>query len=196
MNYLSIDTSSDICSVTVALNGEINTIKKDNIREHSEHLSLFCKRLMGTTSYDAIDFIALSIGPGSYAGLKTSSSFVKGLSFAVHKPIVGIETFRGMNFSVVNKEKYYIALYSHRDYAYYQLYDHKGPLDNFICGKIKNMRTYKIYGYGFNNCKYDINYEEIKPSSKNIGMIAQEKYNNLPIQAADSVSPILLSMEK
>ena len=196
MNYLSIDTSSDICSVTVALNGEINTIEKDNIREHSEYLSIFCKRLMGTTSFDAIDFIALSIGPGSYAGLKTSSSFAKGLSFAVDKPIVPVETFRGMNSSAVNKEKYYIALYSHRDYAYYQLYNHKGPLDDFICDKIKNMRTYKIYGYGFNNCKYDINYEELKPSSKNIGMIAQEKYNNLRIQDADSVSPILLSMEK
>jgi len=196
MNYLAIDTSSDICSVTVALNGKINTFEKDNIREHSEYLPLFCKRLFGNNSYDAIDFIALSIGPGSYAGLKTSSSFVKGLSFAVDKPIIPVETFKGMNLSVINKEKYYISLYSHRDYAYYQLYNHKGPLDDFICGKIKNMRTYKIYGYGFNNCKYDINHEEIKPSSKNIGMIAQGKYNNLPIQDADSVSPILLSMEK
>ena len=41
MNYLSIDTSSDICSVTLSLNGDINTFEKENIREHSEYLPVF-----------------------------------------------------------------------------------------------------------------------------------------------------------
>ena len=196
MNYLAIDTSSDICSVSVFLNGNAETLEQKNVKEHSEYMPPFCKKLLGDNLSKKIDFIALSIGPGSYAGLKTSSSFAKGLSMAINKPIIPVETFKGMNLSIKNEDKYFIAIYSHRDFAFYQFYNGDGPLSKYVCGKISNMKDHSIFGYGFKNCEQSIEYSEITPSSKNIGMIANRNYNNLLVEDINNISPVLLSMEK
>ena len=195
MNYLAIETSSDICSVSSCLGGKTKTLDNRNVKEHSEYMPIFCERLL-EGKLDSLDFIALSIGPGSYAGLKTSCSFAKGLSLAVNRPILPVETFRGMNLSIKNEGRYFIALYSHRDYAFFQLYNSQGPIGESICDKIDNMKKHSIYGYGFNNFNAEIEYSEIMPSSKNIGMIAAENFNNLSGKNINNISPILLSAER
>ena len=196
MNYLAIDTSSNICSVTSSFNSEINTLEENNVREHSKYLSIFCKKLL-KGRINEIDFIALSIGPGSYAGLKTSSSYVKGLAYSLSKPIVPINTFDGINFSIKSEQKYFIALYSHRDFAFYQLYNSKGSMEGQYCDKINNMEKNNIYGYGFNDEHLkNLKYIEVRPSSKNIGMIADRKFNNLSTTSINDISPIFLSVEK
>ena len=194
MNYLSIDTSSTICSVTLFYNSKFDVIEEKNVREHSEHLAPICNQLINNKIKE-IDFIALSIGPGSYSGLKTSCSFAKGLAYAINKPIVPVNTFEGMNLSINNKQKYYIALYSHREYAYFQLFKAGKPEEKCKCAKINEMKNYNIYGFGFNNL-YKNQYLEIKPSSKNIGMIANEKFDNLSEIDLNNISPIFLSVRK
>ncbi len=140
-----------------------------------------------------IDFIALSIGPGSYSGIKTGCSFAKGLAYAIDKPIIPVDTFDGINLSIKNKNKYYIALYSHKDYAFYQLYNSGSKFSKFGCNKISKMTDFNIYGYGFNDTVILNNYYEIKPSSKNIGMIAMKKYNKLSEVSLNDIQPIFLS---
>jgi len=195
MNYLSIDTSSNICSVTISIDTEIITLEETNVKEHSKFLPIFCKELL-KDRIRQIEFIALSIGPGSYAGLKTSSSYAKGLAYSLNIPIIPVYTFDGMNYSIKSDQKYFIALYSHRDYAFYQLYNSKGPIKEKYCDKISNMKKYNIYGYGFNNdLLEDLKYIEVIPCSENIGMIANEKINNLSIPDVNDINPILLSME-
>ena len=194
MNYLSIDTSSTICSITLCEDSKYTYFEKENVKEYSRILGPACKDILNN-KLDKIDFIALSIGPGSYTGLKTSCSFAKGLAYAISKPIIPISTFDGINLSIKNKDKYYIALYSHRDYAFYQLYK-KGAKTNIIeCNKISNMNDAPIYGYGFKEILKE-NYFEIKPSSKNIGMLANEKYNNLSKVSLNDIQPIFLSVGK
>ena len=195
MNYLSIDTSSNICSVTVSFNSKSCTLEEKNIKEHSRYLPIFCRELLKERTKD-IDFIALSIGPGSYAGLKTSSSFVKGLAYSLNKPIVPVSTFDGINLSIKCNQKYFISLYSHRDYAFFQLYNSKGSIGRKSCDKITKMNQYNIYGYGFNSYSESINYIKIEPSSKNIGMIADKKFNNLSVISINDISPVFLSVEK
>ena len=195
MNYLAIDTSSNICSVTIAVNKEIRTLEENNVKEHSKFLPIFCKELL-KDRIEQIEFIALSIGPGSYAGLKTSSSYAKGLAYSLKKPIIPVQTFDGMNHSIKSDQKYFIALYSHRDFAFFQLYNSKGSIGEKYCDKISNMKQYNIYGYGFNNENLKgMKYIEVIPCSKNIGMIADKKINNLSIPDINDINPILLSME-
>ena len=142
---------------------------------------------------EKINFIALAIGPGSYSGLKIGCSFAKGLAFVLKKPIVPVCTFEGMKKSINKKGKYYISLYSHRDYAFYQLFDSGNPVENYKCKKINKMNKYKIYGYGYEKKYYSDNFIKIKPSSKNLGDFALENYNSLLETNLDNINPIYLS---
>ena len=53
-----------------------------------------------------LDHIILSIGPGSYSGLRAGSSFAKGLAYAVGKNIIPLNTINVMN-SLVNHDGEY-----------------------------------------------------------------------------------------
>ena len=193
MNFLSIETTSNICSITFYYKSEFICFDKENIREHSKLLASNCKKIIND-KINEIDFIALSFGPGSFSGIKTGCSFAKGLAYAIDKPIIPIDTFDGINLSIENKDKYYIALYSHKDYAFYQLYNSGSKFSKFECNKISKMTDFNIYGYGFNDTAIINNYYEIKPSSKNIGMIALKNYNNLSKISLNDIQPIFLSV--
>jgi len=194
VNYLSIETSSNRCSITFYYKSEFICFDKENIREHSKLLAPNCKKIIND-KMNEIDFIALSIGPGSYSGLKTACSFAKGLAYALCKPIIPVATFDGMNLSIKSLDRYYIALYSHKDYAFFQLYTSGSKIGKIECNKISKMKEFNIFGYGFNDQIISNNYFEIKPSSKNIGIIAMEKYNNrLSKSNCNDIQPVFLSV--
>ena len=78
-----------------------------DVKDHSKYIAINTKKLIKNNS-QLIDFIAVSIGPGSYAGLKVGLSFAKGLSLALNKPIVPIDNFTCMNMNI--KDKFIIGI--------------------------------------------------------------------------------------
>ena len=140
--------------------------------------------------------LIITIGPGSYSGLRIGSSFAKGLALSLSKPIVPISTFEGMNLSIKNNGKYYISIYSHRDYAFFQLYHAGKIVEESKCDKIENMVEYDIYGYAFDDKIINDRFTDIKPSSKNIGQIALDNFSNLVENKINNVRPLYLEMEK
>ena len=74
---LSIETSTDICSVSLFKDTELLSIKEDNNRQHSSLLASFVDEIFNKVNFEInrIDAIALSIGPGSYTGLRIGLSF-------------------------------------------------------------------------------------------------------------------------
>ena len=70
--------------------------------------------------------------------------------------------------SLVNcSEKYYIAIYSHKDYVYYQKFFNGEAIEGQYCDSIINLEENKFYGYGLERFS-DINSLEIRPSSLNL----------------------------
>lgn len=65
---------------------------------HSERLLSAIDRIMrdAKIQMDDIDGFAISIGPGSFTGLRIGTSTVKGLAFAASKPVAGILTLDAM----------------------------------------------------------------------------------------------------
>ena len=148
MNFLSIETSTDICSVSLFYNSKVKTLKKNKVREHSKYLPIFTKQLINGIE-NKIKYIALSTGPGSFTGLKIGSSFSKGLANALSIPILPVDTFEGMKMSITDINKYYIAIYSHKNYAFSYLYNDKSKKSKYRCLDIDKLEKYTIYGYGF-----------------------------------------------
>ncbi len=93
---LNIETSTKVCSVSLALNGKtIKTIEEEGQQYiHSEKLTLFIEQLFKTTEYKMQDLsaIAVSKGPGSYTGLRIGVSAAKGLCYALKIPLLSVDS--------------------------------------------------------------------------------------------------------
>ena len=84
--FFSINTATDICSVSLFCNDKFKTLSKNRTRDHSQYLSVYTKELIKGIE-NKIEYIALSIGPGSFTGLKIGSSFSKGDAMAVAESV-------------------------------------------------------------------------------------------------------------
>jgi tRNA threonylcarbamoyladenosine biosynthesis protein TsaB len=96
MRILGVETSTAVCSVGLYRTGaaEIeHSIQDSHI--HSEKLLTLVQRVMDTAGIvlGDLDAIAISIGPGSFTGLRIGLSAAKGLAFALDKPLVAVPTF-------------------------------------------------------------------------------------------------------
>ncbi len=96
---LQIETATPVCSVALSINGETFTLKEQSAQNiHASSLTLFIEKVMETAklTYQDLDAIAVSKGPGSYTGLRIGVSTAKGLCFALDKPLIAINTLKMM----------------------------------------------------------------------------------------------------
>lgn len=96
---LQIETATTVCSVALASEGQlIACIEADQRNIHAEKITVFIDELLTSTNtnYHDLDAIAVSSGPGSYTGLRIGVSVAKGLSFALDKPLISVETLEAM----------------------------------------------------------------------------------------------------
>ncbi len=104
---LNLETTTKVCSVSLALNG-IEIGKKESKTEnfsHSENLNNFIVALMQSTAYKLsdLDAIAVSEGPGSYTGLRIGTSTAKGLCFGLDIPLIAISSLAALLHCTANK---------------------------------------------------------------------------------------------
>ena len=198
-NFISINTVSDICSVSLFVNNKlIQTLEKKEEHSHTKLLPIFFKEILANNNYNLknINFIAVSIGPGSYSGIKVSSSFVKGISLVTKIPIVPVNQFEAFNFSIKYREEYYIALHSHREYIYCQLFSNGKSISKQKCSHFSELKVgTKIYGYLLNKIS-NLSYKKIVPTSKSIGLYAQDNYKKIIVSNPDNFKSIYLTQEK
>ncbi|HTP11993.1 MAG TPA: tRNA (adenosine(37)-N6)-threonylcarbamoyltransferase complex dimerization subunit type 1 TsaB [Bacteroidota bacterium] len=96
MNILGLETSSIVCSVGLT-NERGFTVERSLIDPHihSEKLLTLISDVLkqAELSLQNIDAVAVSIGPGSFTGLRIGLSTAKGLCFSLDKPLVAVPTF-------------------------------------------------------------------------------------------------------
>ena len=92
---LLIESSTSLCSVALAEGGAITSYKESSApKAHASLTAVFIRDILserGITLNDC-DAVCVSMGPGSYTGLRVGVSTAKGLCFGSGKPLMAVGT--------------------------------------------------------------------------------------------------------
>lgn len=106
-NILNIETSTAVCSVALSSEGQIvdHHENYDGLN-HATLLSQFIDDMLNTAKRKEmpLDAIAVSIGPGSYTGLRIGLSQAKGLAFGLDLPLIGVNTLQLLTVTAMFQE--------------------------------------------------------------------------------------------
>jgi tRNA threonylcarbamoyladenosine biosynthesis protein TsaB len=105
---LNIETSTTLCSVSLARAGKVIAIKEVNDGyTHAENLHVFIDEVLEKAGKSPKDLNAIAVGsgPGSYTGLRIGVSAAKGLAYALQIPLIAVNTLQTMAAVAVQKNK-------------------------------------------------------------------------------------------
>lgn len=94
MKILAIDTSTKFLCLGIYDEGKIYEYNLEVGIKLSGLLFPTIRRVLAAASLDIrkIDYFACGLGPGSFTGMRVGISAVKGVSWALNKPVIGIST--------------------------------------------------------------------------------------------------------
>ncbi|MGE4590050.1 MAG: tRNA (adenosine(37)-N6)-threonylcarbamoyltransferase complex dimerization subunit type 1 TsaB [Acidaminococcaceae bacterium] len=126
MLILGIDTATKVCTVSLVRDNEMVAEYEINAgMTHSEELLPQIGQLLERTKIDKkdIDLIAISIGPGSFTGLRIGLATAEAMAYSWQIPVSGVDTLKAMAYNLpvddivlapvldAQKGNYYLALY-------------------------------------------------------------------------------------
>ena len=107
MKILSIDTSSDICGVSILENKDsIITLDNNTGRTHSENLMPMVKTAFDNTNLclKDIDLIVCNVGPGSFTGIRIGIASAKAFHDSLQIPCVGVSSLESLACNVLQEK--------------------------------------------------------------------------------------------
>jgi len=214
MGYiLNLETATTNCSVSIAKNGEVLVVKEHNSASysHSEQLHLFIKEALkeASLSFDDISAIAVSMGPGSYTGLRIGVSAAKGLCFALEIPLIAIPTLVSMasQLEIDSEARIIPMLDARRMEVYATVLDHQLKVIRETRAEIitetsfqEFVGDYKVHliGNGVEKCKTVLKHSNfhfdtsIIPSAREMASLSYAKFTQKAFEDVAYFEPYYL----
>ena len=213
---LCVDTSSFICSVSIFEN--LSLISSNSTEVEKSHSKLIIQ-LIDQSLKDAnikineIDAFAVSMGPGSYTGLRIGVSTIKGLCYSLEKPLISINTLEILSKSALNHINNYNNFFicpmidARRMEVFTKMLDNDFNevekdkaliLDDKSFNDIGGGKLIYFFGDGSNKFQKITNnknfhfIDNIISSSKHMGELANIKYENNQFENLTTFEPFYI----
>ncbi|MBI5150264.1 MAG: tRNA (adenosine(37)-N6)-threonylcarbamoyltransferase complex dimerization subunit type 1 TsaB [Candidatus Omnitrophica bacterium] len=218
MNILALDTSSKHFSLAVAKDGKVLYSR-----------SIFLKKVLSDSIMPAIqgilkkagltlaklDGFAVGLGPGSFTSLRVGLATVKGLAFALKKPVVGIPSLDILALNVKEDGQVCVVCDAKRNMAYACLYQKKGNVlkrkSKYLLTDIQNVLKQvqgevTFVGDGVPLFQEAIGRaagikarftggKQMYPQAKHLATLALKRFESKEYDAAESLVPLYLYPE-
>ena len=200
---LSIETSTDVCSVAVSQDGTCIFEKEDSSGpNHAVKLGVFVDEALSFIDSHLIplDAVAVSCGPGSYTGLRIGVSMAKGICYGRSVKLLSVPTLNLLCVPVLLREQIQEEnallcpmLDARRMEVYAQLFDRALNEVRPIQADVVDADTYKSYlderpvyffGNGAEKCIEVINHpnahliKNVEPLARNMFPLAEKRMMN------------------
>ncbi|MFK0297735.1 tRNA (adenosine(37)-N6)-threonylcarbamoyltransferase complex dimerization subunit type 1 TsaB [Brevundimonas sp. NPDC090276] len=103
MRVLIVDTALGACSAAVVEDGRLLGLRTELMTKgHQERLAGMTRDAVADAGggFGALDRIGVTVGPGSFTGLRVGMAFAQGLGAALDRPVVGVSTLDALVASV------------------------------------------------------------------------------------------------
>lgn len=129
MLILAIDTALDACAAAALDTDSGKFLAQESQlmkRGHAEALMPMIARVMQSANlaFTSLDRIAVTVGPGSFTGLRVGISAARGLALAAKRPAVGLTTLSAYAAAIVSQNKpapVISAIDARHDHVYFQI---------------------------------------------------------------------------
>ena len=201
MILLGIESSSRKLSVGLMKDKIFSELSSEKINDTANSLPILSKQIINKAllSFEDLDAICISAGPGSFTGLRIGMSYAKGIALALNIPIVPISTFDSLAHDNTVK-KLSVLIYSHGNTFYKCEYNLKnGKLSKSTEPKVilkENVLklSHNIVFNGPQNIFEDLKAHNLKIEFKelsveNIIKISQKNFRLLKTKSLDNLVP-------
>ncbi len=147
MILLALDTALEACSVAVLAGDEVRSAMSESMaRGHQERLAPMVAQAMAEAAlpFSTLERVAVTVGPGSFTGLRVGLAFAKAMSLALHIPCTGVGTLEALAASApeaADAPLAVAALDARRGHVYLQAFAHGTPLFDACNVSIEEARA-------------------------------------------------------
>jgi tRNA threonylcarbamoyladenosine biosynthesis protein TsaB len=201
---LNLDTSTQVCSVALSSEGTLlGMLESHDEKSHSRQLGVFIKTLLEENGLETsgLDAVAVSMGPGSYTGLRIGVSTAKGIAYGSDIPLIGVRTLDALVSGALENEDILRAIEKNRSSllcpmidarrmeVYTALYSSSGKVIRDISAEIIDRDSYSeqleagptiFFGNGAAKCRQKIDHpnarfiDGIDTTARNMISLAEE----------------------
>lgn len=217
---LSIETGTDICSVGLARDGELLSLREsDEGRDHAKKVALFVDELLSQTGIapEELDAVAVGMGPGSYTGLRIGVSFAKGLCYGLQIPLIAVGSLDALvevakednEAGILDVESWEKAILcpmvdARRMEVYTQIFASDGTPLSEVSAEIVTEESFSqwrekgefvIFGNGAAKCQEvlkDAKYIEVVPSARGLVRLAEQRFSEGKVEDIAYFEPFYL----
>ncbi len=151
MTYLlNIETATKNCSVSLSTDGQLIDVLEyagENY-SHAEKLHVFIKQIFDQNKLKVsdLDAVAVSMGPGSYTGLRIGVSAAKGLAYTLNIPLIAVSTLEVLARKIHTNDAYIIPVIDARRMEVYSaVYDTQYHLVRKVKADLLEENPFKSY---------------------------------------------------
>ncbi len=109
---LQIDTATEHASICLSRNGNsIHSLVSTDQKNHGSFLQPAIQEIIKKAGIklSQLDAIAVTVGPGSYTGLRVGLASAKGLCYALEKPLITINTLQLIAVAAIQENRVQVS---------------------------------------------------------------------------------------